>query len=53
MREVRTAYLIAWRTDFTGDEILDRAVYWAAYDAVRAWVWREAWAIRCVEGRHE
>lgn len=40
----------AWYTD---EELLDLAVLWHSRDPRIAWQWREAWAIRCVDGKEE
>lgn len=44
------AYAIA-RADFSDDELLRFARRWHYTDPVIAWRYREAWAIRCVEGK--
>ena len=40
----------AWYTD---EELLEMAALWHARDPRIAWQWREAWAIRCVDGKEE
>ena len=44
------AYAIA-RAGFSDDELLRFARRWHHTDPVIAWQYREAWAIRCVEGK--
>ena len=44
------AYAIA-RAGFSDDELLRFARRWHYTDTVIAWRYREAWAIRCVEGK--
>ena len=44
------AYAIA-RADFSDDSLLGFALRWHHTDPVIAWQYREAWAIRCVEGK--
>lgn len=39
------------RADFTDEELLLWAVHWHCRDPEIAWQFREAWAIRCVEGK--
>ena len=41
------------RADYTDEELLDEAQRWHCVDARIAWEFREAWAIRCVEGKEE
>lgn len=51
-RSMRMAYVKA-RADYTDQELLWQAVRWHCRDADVAWQYREAWAIRCVEGVRE
>lgn len=50
-RSMRMAYVKAY-ADYTDDELLEKADYWCCRNPELAWEWREAWAIRCVEGKH-
>lgn len=49
-RDMRMAYARA-RADYTDMELLDMAILWHTSEPVLAWQFREAWAIRCVEGK--
>lgn len=49
-RDMRMAYVRA-RADYTDMELLDMAILWHTSEPVFAWQFREAWAIRCVEGK--
>lgn len=49
-RSMRMAYVKAY-ADYTDNELLDFAVRWHCRDHEIAWQYREAWAIRCVEGK--
>lgn len=41
------------RAGFTDSELLDEAQRWHMVDPRIAWEYREAWAIRCVDGKEE
>ena len=45
--------LVRARAAFTDAELLDEAARWHMVDPRIAWEYREAWAIRCVEGKEE
>lgn len=49
-RDMAMAYVKA-RADFTDAELLFRAHAWHTVNEQLAWQYREAWAIRCVEGK--
>lgn len=49
-RDMAMAYVKA-RADFTDAELLFRALAWHNVNEQLAWQYREAWAIRCVEGK--
>lgn len=49
-RAMRMAQVRA-RADYTDRELLEQAVRWHCVDPVIAWQFREAWAIRCIEGK--
>lgn len=44
------AYVCA-RAGFRDAELLEMAAYWHLRNPAIAWQYREAWAIRCVEGK--
>lgn len=50
-RAMRMAYVIAHRSDYTDSELLKIADEWRFVNPELAWQWREARAIRCVEGK--
>lgn len=41
------------RAAYTDDELLVYALKWHLADPWLAWQFREAWAIRCIEGKEE
>ena len=49
-RAMRMARVRA-EADYTDRELLEQAVRWHCADPVIAWQFREAWAIRCVDGK--
>ena len=49
-RSLRMAYVRA-RADYDDQELLEFATRWHCADPEIAWQFREAWAIRCVEGK--
>lgn len=49
-RAMRMAHVRA-RADYSDRELLEQAVRWHCVDPVIAWQFREAWAIRCIEGK--
>lgn len=50
-RSMAMARVIALRSGYTDDELLEQAVRWHCVNPRLAWQYREAWAIRCVEGK--
>ena len=51
-RAMRMARVRA-EADYTDRELLEQAVRWHTVDPGIAWQFREAWAIRCVEGKED